>query len=53
MKNKARLYLQGGFGNVLFQLIAFLHLKEKHESCVIVTILTEKKTHKSECHLDV
>ena len=42
MKNKARLYLQGGFGNVLFQLIAFLHLKEKHENCVIVTILTEK-----------
>lgn len=41
-KEKAILYLQGGFGNTLFQLVAFLIMSNQIQSCYLVTVLTKK-----------
>lgn len=38
---KHKIYLSGGFGNILFQLVAFLHLKKTGGNCKLVTVLTE------------
>lgn len=44
MKEKERpiLYLQGGFGNILFQLVAYLALSNQNQSCYLITDLTKK-----------
>jgi len=41
-KEKAIVYLQGGFGNTLFQLVAYLTISNQIQSCYLVTDLTKK-----------
>ena len=37
-----KIYLQGGFGNVLFQLVHYLSLKNRGYSPVFIDILTKE-----------
>jgi hypothetical protein len=43
MLNKDKyLYIQGGFGNVMFQIVAYFNIVEQGHDCKIISVLTEK-----------